>query len=113
MSSIFSGMVDNENASKLTRDQKEQIKKVISQPPDEHGLPKEFWDVSKLKNYVSVNFGVVYESNQSYYYLLKFSGLSFKYPDKLSPSRNEKLITQRIAEIKTEIAPLLDPSPLN
>lgn len=107
MASIFSGMEDNEHASRLTREQKQQIKEVIGQPPDESGLPKEFWDVPKLKDYVSAKFGVTHESNQSYYFLLRFSGLSFKYPDELSPRRDEELITRRIAEIKEEVAPFL------
>lgn len=107
MASIFSGMEDNEHAGKLTREQKQQIKEVIGRPPDVYGIPKEFWDVPKLKEYVSAKFGVTYESNQSYYFLLRFSGLSFKYPDKLSPRRDENLINKRMAEIKEEIAPLL------
>ena len=107
LGSIFSGMVENEHASKLTREQKQQIKRVIGQGPDEQGLPSQFWDVPKLKAYVHAAFGVVYESDQSYHFLLKFSGLSFKYPDKLSPRRNEAQIIQRIAAIREEIAPLL------
>jgi transposase len=111
MISIFSGMERNEHASKLTREQKEEIKSVIGQPPNEQGIPKEFWDVPKLKNYVQARFGVIYESDVSYHFLLRFSGLSLKYPDKLSPRRNEKLITKRIKEIKKEIKPFLkDPN---
>lgn len=108
MSSLFSGMVGNEHASKLTKEQKLEIKAVIGQPPNEYGLPKEFWDVPKLKEYVSAHFGVVYESDVSYHFLLKFSGLSLKYPDKLSPRRNEDLIKERMEEIHTEIAPYMD-----
>ncbi|MDP2860891.1 MAG: IS630 family transposase [bacterium] len=108
LSCLFSGHVENENAGKLTRKQKAEIRKVIGRPPNTYGIPKEFWDVPKLKEYVRVEFGVVYESNISYHYLLKFSGLSFKYPDKLSPRRNERLIRQRIKEIKKEIRPLFD-----
>ena len=107
LASIFSGHIDNENASKLTRDQKLQIKKVLSRPPDKYGIPKEFWDVPKLKNYIEAKFDVVYESDISYHFLLKFSGLSFKYPDKTSPRRDEKYIIERIKEIKKEIKPLL------
>jgi transposase len=110
ISSLFSGHVDNENAGKLTREQKLEIRKVIGQPPDEYGLPREFWDVPKLKDYIKAEFGVVYESQQSYHFLLKFSGLSFKYPDKLSPRRNENLIIERIKEIRKEIKPLLKDS---
>lgn len=111
MSSIFSGMVGNEHAAKLTKTQKLEIKQVIGQPPNDQGLPKEFWDVPKLKHYVSTYFGVVYESDVSYHFLLKFSGLSLKYPDKLSPRRNDTMITERIKEIKEEIEPYLkDPT---
>lgn len=107
MASLFSGNVENENAAKLTREQKEEMKRVLGQPPDPYGIPKEFWDVPKLKEYVSAEFGVVYESDVSYHYLLKFSGLSFKYPDKRSPRRDEEQIEKRIIEIREEIAPLL------
>lgn len=107
IASIFSGHIDNENASKLTKFQKLQIKKVLSKPPDKYGVPKEFWDVPKLKNYIEAKFGVVYESDISYHFLLKFSGLSFKYPDKTSPRRDEMFIKNRIKEIRKEIKPLL------
>lgn len=108
LSSLFSGHVDNENAGKLTRKQKQQIKKVLLKTPEKGGLPREFWDVPKLREYVKAEFGVVYESNVSYHYLLKFSGLSFKYPDKLSPRRDESFIKKRVKEIKEEIKPFLE-----
>jgi transposase len=107
MASLFSGHVDNENASKLTRKQKKEISQVLRQPPSEHGLPKEFWDIPTLKTYVKAEFGVVYESVQSYHFLLKFSNLSFKYPDKFDINRDEKRILKRIREIKKEIRPFL------
>lgn len=62
---------------------------------------------SQLKDYIKAEFGVVYESIQSYYYLLRFSRLSFKYPDKFDFRRDETLIAQRLKEIRQEIAPLL------
>lgn len=107
ISSIFSGKVGNENAAKLTRDQKKEIKWLLSQPPDQYGIPPRFWDVPKLKQYVSAVFDVVYESDVSYHLLLKFSGLSLKYPDVVSPKRNEESIKKRIKEIRKEIEPLL------
>ena len=108
MSSIFSGMVGNQNASKLTKEQKAEVKCMLSQPPNEHGLPIEFWDTPKLKEYLSAVFGMEYESDRSYHYLLKFSNLSFKYPDKLSPRRNDALTYTRISEVRNEIEPLLN-----
>jgi len=107
MASIFSGHVNNENASKLTRKQKRQIKEVLKKPPSDYNLPKEFWDVPQLKNYVKAEFGVVYESVQSYHFLLKYSDLSFKYPDRLSPRRDEEKIVKRLQEIQAEIKPFL------
>lgn len=104
MASIFSGLVKNENAAKLTRLQKEEIKKTLSSPPkDTGGLPKEFWDVPLLKTYVKAEFGVEYESDCSYHYLLRFSNLSFKQPDVFDVKRDEVKIRQRMIEIRKEV----------
>ena len=110
MASIFSGHENNENAGKLTKAQKEEIKEVLKSSPSKHGLPKEFWDVPTLKEYISANFSVVYESVSSYHFLLSFSHLSFKYPDTFDIRRNETQITERMKEIHKEIAPLLKDS---
>lgn len=111
MASLFSGHVDNENASKLTRKQKREIGEVLKRPPSEYGLPKEFWDIPTLRSYIKAEFGVVYESVQSYHFLLKFSNLSFKYPDKFDINRDEEKILKRLREIKREVRPLLrDPN---
>jgi len=111
LSSLFTGHKNNQNAVKLTKEQKEEIQAILSQPPSDIGLPKEFWNVPQLKSYVQTKFDVIYESNESYYFLLRFSNLSFKYPDKFDLRRNEELIAQRMKEIKKEIAPLLkDPA---
>lgn len=107
MKSIFSGQVLNENAAKLTREQKLEIKRVVGQPPDEYGIPVEFWDVPKLKEYVVAEFGIIYESDASYHFLLQFCNLSFKYPDLVSPRKDEKGAIERIKEIRAEIKPLL------
>lgn len=108
MASIFSGRVGNENASKLTREQKASIKKVLLQKPSLYGLPKDFWDVPQLKQYVYARFGNVYESDRSYHFLLEFGQLSFKYPDKFNIRRDEEAIEKRMEEIYGEILPLLE-----
>lgn len=107
VASIFSGHQDNANAAKLTKAQLLQIKEVLSQPPSEYGIPKEMWDVPTLKQYVSATFGVQYESPESYYFILRFSGLSFKYPDTFDLKRDEVLIKERMKAIAAELAPLL------
>lgn len=108
---MFSGRVDNENASKLTRKQKEEIRETLQKPPSEQGLPTIFWDIPTLKTYVKAEFGVVYESVQSYHFLLTFSQLSFKYPDRFDTHRDEAFITKRMRKIRKEVAVYLtDPS---
>ena len=103
ISSIFTNHANNDNASKLTKDQKAKIKRTLSQPPNEYGLPKDFWDPPSLKEYISAEFGVVYQSKRSYHFLLKFSNLSFKYPDKQNIKRNETIVNKRMIEIKEEL----------
>lgn len=105
--SIFSGHQNNRNAAKLTKPQQAQIKAVLAQPPSDYGIPKAFWDVPTLKNYVAAQFDVVYESDESYYFLLRFAGLSFKYPDTFDLKRNEQLIAERMKVIKEDVARLL------
>ena len=107
IASLFCGHVDNENANKLTRAQKNEIKKALKSPPSDYGLPNKFWDVSQLKNYVEARFGAVFESEQSYHFLLRFSELNFKYPDTFSIRRDKVAIDKRIIEIRQEIKPYL------
>jgi len=108
LSSMVSLKIDNENAAKLTREQKLEIKQIVSQPPDEYGIPVKFWDVPKLKEYLVAEFGVKYESESSYHFLLQFCNLSFKYPAVKSPRRDEEAIKKRVKEIRAEIRPLLE-----
>ena len=107
LSSIFTGHQNNDNAAKLTKQQKAEIKQALQQPPSDQGFPKEFWDVPGLRTYVEARFGIVYESDKSYHFLLKFSNLSFKYPDTFDRKRNEDLILDRMKAIRLEIKPLL------
>lgn len=107
MASIFSGHEHNDNAGKLTKAQKEEIQEVLKSPPSDHGIPKEFWDVPTLKEYISATFSVVYESVSSYHFLLSFSNLSFKYPDTFDQRRDETKITERMKEIHNEIGHFL------
>ena len=108
MGSLFTGHQNNQNASKLTIDQKKEIAFILKSPPSEYGLSKAFWDVPTLKCYVQAHFGVVYESVQSYHFLLKFSQLSFKYPDTFDIHRDEGAILERMNEIRKEIKPFME-----
>lgn len=103
LASLFSGKIGNGNASKLTHEQKEEIRKTLNKKPSDFGLPAEFWDVPSLKKYIKVKFKVVYESPSSYHFLLEYANLSFKYPDAFDLHRDEEAIIKRIKEIKKEI----------
>lgn len=103
IASIFHKYEDNINASKLTREQRREIVETLQQPPTDQGLPKEFWDVPTLRNYLKGEFGVVYESERSYHYLLKFTGLSFKLPTPFDIKRDKDQINQRLQEIQAEL----------
>ncbi len=107
MASIFSGHTDNNNAGKLSPAQLQQIKETLARPPSDYSIPKDMWDVPALKEYVSAVFGIVYESPESYYFMLRFAGLTFKYPDTFDRKRNEEFILERMQAIRAEIKPLL------
>lgn len=107
LSSLFTRYSGNTNASKLTKEQREEIKRVLQQPPNAFGLPKEFWTVEGLKTYVEAQFGVVYESERSYHFLLKFGHLSFKLPSPFDIRRDDVFIEKRMKEIREEIKPFL------
>ena len=107
IASLFTGHQNNNNAGKLTKVQQEEIKLVLKFPPSDHGLPREFWDVPQLKQYIQATFGIVYESTSSYHFLLTFSNLSFKYPNKFDLKRDEVFVKERMKAIKKELKPLL------
>ena len=57
---------------------------------------------------MKILFDVEYQSDSSYQLLLRLCGLSFKLPDPFDEHRNEKAITRRMAEVKTQVNALLD-----
>jgi len=108
ISSLFPGYFFNQNAAKLTREQKKQIRKIISKPPSAYGIPYAFWSVKALKTYIKAEFGVEYESNESYRLVFKLSNYSYHLPAKFNIKRDEKAIEERMEEIYKEIIPLLE-----
>jgi transposase len=110
LSSLPSKYKGNTNASKLTLSQKEQIKQVLSSPPSDYGIPKEFWQVRDLKKWVKTEFGIVYESDRSYHFLFKLGRFSWKLPDKFDSRRDDLLVKERIRAIREEIKPYLESS---
>lgn len=107
ISSLFSQYTGNHNAGKLTRQQKQQVARVLAQPPSASGLPREFWQVKDLKRWIKAEFGVVYESDRSYHFLFQLSRFSWHLPDRFDVKRDDRAVTTRLAEIRQEIAPFL------
>jgi len=105
VSSVFSAYTGNTNASKLTEEQRKEIKETLGKPPsDKKGsLPERFWDIKKLKEYLSAEYGVVYESDRSYHHIFALSDFSFKLPEGFDIRRNDALVENRMLEIQSEI----------
>lgn len=108
ISTIFHKYEGNTNASKLTKEQKKEIEETLKNPPSDKGLPKQFWNVSTIKRYIRCEFGIVYESDRSYHYLLKFSDLSFKLPLPFDIKRDKDQINLRLKEIHEELPQYLN-----
>lgn len=107
LGSMVTGHADNENAAKLKRAQKEEVRAALAAKPSESGIPVEFWDVPALENLVSMRFDVEYQSDSSFHLLMKFCGMSFKLPDPFDKRRDEEAITARMAEVRDQVAGLL------
>lgn len=105
MASLFPRYSDNQNAAKLTSKQKEEIEKALQAP---NGLPAKFWSLPAFKDYIHAEFGVVYESERSYHYLLRYCGFSWKLPSPFDRRRNDDYVHKRMQEIRDEIKPYLE-----
>ena len=57
ISSVLPGYQGNTNASKLTTEQRDQIHQILQQSPSEHGLPREFWTLTDMKNGHALSLG--------------------------------------------------------
>lgn len=98
LSSVVTGHAGNQNAARLTRSQKEQLKETLSRPPSSSGVQAGFWDVPAVRDVVRILFDAEYQSDSSYQLLLRFCGMSFKLPDPFDKRRDEAAITRRMAQ---------------
>jgi transposase len=107
LQSVVTEHAENQNAAKLTREQKADLKKVLESPPSEAGISADFWDVPALEDVVKAKFEVEYESDSSYQLLMRFLGMSFKKSDPFDKRRDEAKIASRMEEIKEQVRGLL------
>jgi len=56
--------------------------------------------IKAVRDYVEEQFGVVYQSKQSYYDLMMAGGLSYHKSEKRNPKRDETQVLERREEIK-------------
>lgn len=105
LASLCSLHFRNENAAKLTREEKQSLEAVLAEPPSAYDLPGDFWSVPSIRQYTSLHLGMTYESSESCRALLKFCGFSFHRPATLDIKRNEAAITARMAAIREELQP--------
>lgn len=108
IASLFPKYLNNQHAAKLTRAQKQEIREVLQKPPSVYGIPKEFWDISSLKTYIKAEFGVEYESDESYRLLFILHNYSFHLPDTFDRHRDDAKVIKRVEEIKKEIKPYME-----
>ena len=90
---------NNQNAAKLTRDQRAEIKERLHQhtpqqilPPDSHIHSGQFWTVSSLRVVVQMWYEVVYKSDDSYRNLLHECGFSYQKTERVYRSRPDEIV---------------------
>ena len=108
MCSVPAGHAGNQDAAKPARARKQEPKAVLARPPSRTGARAGFWDVPAIREVVKILFDVEYQADSSYQLLLRLYGLSFKLPDPFDEHRNEKAVTRRMTEVKTQVKSLLD-----
>ena len=105
LSSICTGHVGNNNASKISPEQEKEILEALSRPPSEQGIAAEFWNIHDLADWMHGRFDIEYASESSHRSLLHMAGLSFHLPEEVDRRRaDETEIEARMAKIRAEIA---------
>ncbi len=67
---------------------------------------QESLEVAGVRDYLEERHGIVYQSRQSYYELMRAAGLSYHKSEKRNPKRDEELVQERREEIKkTGVSP--------
>lgn len=69
-----------------------------------HLKNKPHCSVEELRDYIEDQFGVVYQSKQSYYDLLQAGGLSWHRTQAANPKRDDGLVLRKREEIKKKLA---------
>jgi transposase len=107
LAGLASGRVGNQNAARLSREQRSDLKEQLGQykpdqvlPPDVRISEGEFWTVSDLRIAVQQWYGVTYQSDTSYRTLFKQCGYSLQRPARRCRSRPSD---EEIADFEAEV----------
>jgi putative transposase len=65
-------------------------------------------DVEAVRDHIEANYGIVYQSKQSYYDLLTDGNMSYHRSEKQNPKRDEEQVQARREEIKKKLEPYGD-----
>jgi putative transposase len=76
----------------LTQEQREALSQWIQGHPT--------ITLEAVRHYLQEQYGVVYQSKQSYYDLMQAAGWSYHKSEKRNPKRDEALVQERREEIK-------------
>jgi transposase len=60
---------------------------------------KNYWDLEELINHLDEQYGVIYQSKQSYYELFSSADISWKKSQKINPKLDPELVKKKRAEI--------------
>ncbi|MFC2624119.1 MAG: helix-turn-helix domain-containing protein [Propionibacterium acidifaciens] len=66
MCSVLTGHAGNQNAAKLTRDQKQELKKILAQPPSRTGARAGFRDTPAVHDVMKILSDARYQSDPSH-----------------------------------------------
>lgn len=79
------------NNFKLTREQKDEIKKLINKKtPIDLGIQEPFWSLGSLKQLIWNKFKIKYKSSRSYHGLFKYCGFTLQKVQERDSRKNKK-----------------------
>ena len=108
MRRVPAGHAGNQEAAKLTRTRKQDLTAVLARPPSQTGVHAEFRDAPAIRDVVKILFDAEHQADSSHRLLPPLCGPSPEPPDPFDEHRNEKAITRRMTEVKTQVKALLD-----
>lgn len=85
--------------SYLTEEEKNEVLIWLSR--------QEYWDLSELECYLIEQFDVAFQSQTSYYNLLKEAKISWQKAQPKNPRKNPELVKKKTEEIQKELSELL------